>query len=96
MFKYLAMGGDSLSFSGIAKFRTHVSQEPKPRLNINTTFRLRLWKMLVQEYLKNKEYLRTKDNVKIDKMYQDICNCICQNAKKMNYPLCHTYSPTVV
>ena len=26
--------------------------------------RLRLWEMLVQEYLKNKEYLRSKDKAK--------------------------------
>ena len=31
-------------------------------------------------------------------MYQHIYNCICQNTKKMKiyYPLCQTYSPTVV
>ena len=31
-------------------------------------------------------------------MYQDIYNCICQNTNKMKiyYPLCQTYSPTVV
>ena len=35
---------------------------------------------------------------KNDMMYQDIYNCICQNAKKMKiyFPLCQTYSPTVV
>ena len=27
--------------------------------------------MLVQEYLKNKEYLRSKDKAKNDMMYQD-------------------------
>ena len=30
---------------------------------------------------KNKEYLRSKDKAKNDMMYQDICNCICQNTK---------------
>ena len=30
-------------------------------------------------------------------MYQDIYNCICQNTKnKIYYPLCQTYSATVV
>ena len=37
--------------------------------------------MLVQEYLKNKEYLRSKDKAKNDMMYQDIYNCTCQNTK---------------
>ena len=52
--------------------------------------------MLVQEYLKNKEYSRSKDKAKIDVMYEDIYNCICQNTKKMKiyYPVCQTYSPT--
>ena len=39
--------------------------------------------MLVQEYLKNKEYLRSKDKAK--KWYdvsRDIYNCICQITKK--------------
>ena len=38
--------------------------------------------MLVQEYLKNKEYLRSKVKAKNDMMYHDIYNCICQNTKK--------------
>ena len=44
----------------------------------------------------NKEYLRNKAKAKNDMMYQDIYNC--QNTKKRDiyYPLCHTYSPTVV
>ena len=31
-------------------------------------------------------------------MYQDINDCICQNTKKkkIHYPLCQIYSPTVV
>ena len=35
---------------------------------------------------------------KNDMMYQDIYNCICQNTQKIKiyYPLCQTYSPTVV
>ena len=37
--------------------------------------------MLVHEYLKNKDYLRSKDKTKNDMMYQDIYNCICQNTK---------------
>ena len=54
--------------------------------------------MLVQEYLKNKEYLRSKDNAKNDMMYQDIYNCMCQSAEKMKiyYPLCQPYTPIVV
>ena len=46
----------------------------------------------------NKEhYLRSKDKAENDMMYQDTYNCICQNKKvKIYYPLCQTYSPTVV
>ena len=40
-------------------------------LNIENT-KTTLWKMLVQEYLKNKEYLRNNDKAKNDMMYQDI------------------------
>ena len=46
--------------------------------------------MSVQEYLKNKEYLRRKDKymkAKIDMMYQDIYDCICQNTKKWRYTI---------
>ena len=39
--------------------------------------------MLVQEYLKNNECLRSKDKDKNDMMYQDIYSCICQ--KKWRY-----------
>ena len=49
--------------------------------------------MLVQEYLKNKEYLRGKDKAKNDMMYQDIYKCICQNTKKRRYTL-HYVKPT--
>ena len=54
--------------------------------------------MLVQENLKNKEYLKSKDKAKNDMMYQDIYNCMCQNTKtiKIYYPLRQIYSPTVV
>ena len=38
--------------------------------------------MLVHEYLKNKEYLRSKDQAKNYMMYQDIYNCIRQNTKQ--------------
>ena len=52
-------------------------------------------KMLVQEYLKKSLFKKVKPTN--DLMYQDIYNCICQNTeKKIHYPLCQTYSPTVV
>ena len=47
--------------------------------------------MLLQEYLNN-EYLRNKDKAKNYMMYEDINNCLCQNTKKWNYPLCQTYN----
>ena len=53
--------------------------------------------MLVQEHLKNKEhYLRSKD--KADKWYDVSKHMQLQmsNTKKIYYPLCQTYSPTVV
>ena len=37
--------------------------------------------MLVHEYLKNKEYLGSKDRAKNIYDYQDIYNSICQNTK---------------
>ena len=43
--------------------------------------------MLVQEYLKNTEYLRSKDKAKNDMMYQDIYSCICQNTTKWRYTI---------
>ena len=49
--------------------------------------------MLVQEYLNNKEYLRSKDKAKNDMMYQDIYNCIYQNTKKWRYTN-HYVKPT--
>ena len=53
--------------------------------------------MLIHEYLKKKDYLRSKDKAKNDMMYQDVYKCICQNTKKKKiyYPLCQTYSQTV-
>ena len=55
--------------------------------------------MLVQEYLKNKKYFRSKDiKPKNDMMYQDIYIIAYVKIQKMKvyYPLCQTYSPTVV
>ena len=53
--------------------------------------------MLVQEYLKNKEYLRSKDKAK---HWYDVKTYIIEYVKihkmKMYYPVCQTYSPTGV
>ena len=49
----------------------------------------------VLEKIKNIQEVKIKPQN--DMMYQDIYNCICQNTKmKIYYPLCQTYSPTVV
>ena len=50
----------------------------------------------VLEKIKNIQEVKTKP--KIDMMYQDIYNCICQNTNNMKiyYPVCQTYSPTGV
>ena len=50
----------------------------------------------VREKIKNIQEVKIKP--KNDMMYQDIYNCICQNAKIMKtyYPVCQTYSPTGV
>ena len=54
--------------------------------------------MLVQEFMKKIEFLRSKGKAKNDMMYQNIDNCICQNTKKMKiyYPVCQTYGQTGV